>query len=63
MYNLFLWLILQNQALNTMKRKMAADLTRLFNENQELISEFHAADERAKKAMLVWRLLSKNIQH
>lgn len=43
--------ILQNQALNVMKRKMEADLTRLSNENEELISEFRVADERAKKAV------------
>lgn len=34
-----------------MKRKMESDLTRLSNENEELISEFRAADERAKKAV------------
>lgn len=34
-----------------MKRKLEADLTRLSSENEELISEFRAADERAKKAI------------
>lgn len=34
-----------------MKRKLEADLARLSSENEELISEFRAADERAKKAV------------
>lgn len=41
----------QHQALNVMKRKLEADLTHLSSENEELISEFRAADERAKKAV------------
>lgn len=41
----------QNQSLIIFKRKMEADLTRLSSENEELISEFRAADERAKKAV------------
>lgn len=48
---LFSYSILQNQALNVMRRKMESDLIRLSNENEELISEFRAADERAKKAV------------
>lgn len=46
-----LFFFLQNQALNVMKRKLESDLTRLSSENEELISEFRAADERAKKAV------------
>lgn len=42
----------QNQSLTIIKRKMEADMTRLMNENEELISEFRAADERAKKAIV-----------
>ncbi|XP_024920049.1 myosin-16-like isoform X3 [Cynoglossus semilaevis] len=42
---------MQNQSLIIFKRKMEADLTRLSSENEELISEFRAADERAKKAV------------
>lgn len=42
----------QNQSLTILKRKMEADLTRLSSENEELISEFRAADERAKKAVI-----------
>lgn len=34
-----------------MRRKLEADLARLSSENEELISEFRAADERAKKAV------------
>lgn len=34
-----------------LKRKLEADLTRLSTENEELISEFRSADERAKKAV------------
>ncbi|KAL2100734.1 hypothetical protein ACEWY4_002495 [Coilia grayii] len=41
----------QNQSLTIIKRKMEADMTRIMNENEELISEFRAADERAKKAI------------
>ncbi|XP_066545566.1 myosin-16 [Amia ocellicauda] len=41
----------QNQSLIIIKRKMEGDLQRISNENEELISEFRAADERAKKAV------------
>lgn len=41
----------QNQSLTILKRKLEADLARLSSENEELISEFRAADERAKKAV------------
>ncbi|XP_076123191.1 myosin-16-like [Alosa pseudoharengus] len=41
----------QNQSLIIIKRKMESDMTRIMNENEELISEFRAADERAKKAI------------
>lgn len=42
---------------------MEADLTRLSSENEELISEFRAADERAKKAItdVSTVLIPKNI--
>lgn len=46
-----LFLSLQNQSLTILKRKLEADLARLCSENEELISEFRAADERAKKAV------------
>uniref|UniRef100_A0A3B4AC58 Myosin motor domain-containing protein n=1 Tax=Periophthalmus magnuspinnatus TaxID=409849 RepID=A0A3B4AC58_9GOBI len=39
------------QSLVILKRKLEADLTKLCTENEELISEFRAADERAKKAV------------
>uniref|UniRef100_A0AAV2KIQ1 Myosin heavy chain n=1 Tax=Knipowitschia caucasica TaxID=637954 RepID=A0AAV2KIQ1_KNICA len=42
---------MQNQSLMVLKRKLEADLTKLSTENEELISEFRAADERAKKAV------------
>ncbi|KAM9346155.1 myosin-16-like [Symphorus nematophorus] len=42
---------MQNQSLTVLKRKLEADLTRLSSENEELISEFRSADERAKKAV------------
>ncbi|KAM6957857.1 myosin-16-like [Aplochiton taeniatus] len=42
---------IHNQSLTVIKRKMEAELTQLSNENEELISEFRAADERAKKAV------------
>ncbi|XP_020782992.2 myosin-16-like [Boleophthalmus pectinirostris] len=42
---------MQNQSLTILKRKLEADLTKLSTENEELISEFRAADERAKKAV------------
>ncbi|TKS91616.1 Myosin-16 [Collichthys lucidus] len=42
---------MQNQSLMILKRKLEADLTRLSTENEELISEFRSADERAKKAV------------
>uniref|UniRef100_A0A3Q3J9P9 Uncharacterized protein n=1 Tax=Monopterus albus TaxID=43700 RepID=A0A3Q3J9P9_MONAL len=42
---------MQNQSLTILKRKLEADVTRLSSENEELISEFRAADERAKKAV------------
>ncbi|XP_073350991.1 myosin-16-like [Pagrus major] len=42
---------MQNQSLTILKRKLEADLARLSSENEELISEFRSADERAKKAM------------
>ncbi|XP_078125300.1 myosin-16-like [Sander vitreus] len=42
---------MQNQSLNILKRKLEADLARLSSENEELISEFRSADERAKKAV------------
>ncbi|XP_054616465.1 myosin-16-like isoform X1 [Dunckerocampus dactyliophorus] len=42
---------MQNQSLTILKRKLEADLARLSSENEELISEFRAADERAKKAV------------
>ncbi|XP_026180047.1 myosin-16-like [Mastacembelus armatus] len=42
---------IQNQSLTILKRKLEADLARLSSENEELISEFRAADERAKKAV------------
>ncbi|XP_030646524.1 myosin-16-like [Chanos chanos] len=41
----------QNQSLIAIKRKMEADMVRLSNENEEIISEFRSADERAKKAI------------
>ncbi|KAM4634875.1 myosin-16-like [Polymixia lowei] len=41
-----------NQSLTILKRKLEADLTRLSSENEELISEFRSADERAKKAVI-----------
>lgn len=64
-HNIQYVIVLQNQALNTMKRKMEADLTRLPTENEELISEFRAADERAKKAVtdVSLALIFKNILH
>ncbi|KAF0032452.1 hypothetical protein F2P81_014742 [Scophthalmus maximus] len=43
---------MHNQSLTILKRKLEADLTRLSSENEELISEFRAADERAKKAVI-----------
>uniref|UniRef100_A0A4W6D7B1 Uncharacterized protein n=1 Tax=Lates calcarifer TaxID=8187 RepID=A0A4W6D7B1_LATCA len=43
---------MQNQSLTILKRKLEADLARLSSENEELISEFRAADERAKKAVI-----------
>ncbi|KAF3700456.1 Myosin-16 [Channa argus] len=43
---------MQNQSLTILKRKLEADLSRLSSENEELISEFRAADERAKKAVI-----------
>ncbi|XP_047426901.1 myosin-16-like [Mugil cephalus] len=43
---------MHNQSLTIMKRKMEADLARLSSENEELISEFRSADERAKKAVI-----------
>uniref|UniRef100_W5MAQ5 Myosin-16 n=1 Tax=Lepisosteus oculatus TaxID=7918 RepID=W5MAQ5_LEPOC len=43
--------LLQNQSLTLIKRKLEADFQRITNENEELISEFRAADERAKKAV------------
>ncbi|XP_039972878.1 myosin-16-like [Xiphias gladius] len=42
---------MQNQSLTILKRKLEAELARLSSENEELISEFRAADERAKKAV------------
>ncbi|XP_061892707.1 myosin-16-like [Entelurus aequoreus] len=42
---------IHNQSLTILKRKLEADLARLSSENEELISEFRAADERAKKAV------------
>ncbi|XP_051243442.1 myosin-16-like [Dicentrarchus labrax] len=42
---------MQNQSLTILKRKLEADLARLSSENEELISEFRSADERAKKAV------------
>ncbi|KAG7471466.1 myosin-16-like [Solea senegalensis] len=42
---------MHNQSLTILKRKLEADLTRVSSENEELISEFRAADERAKKAV------------
>uniref|UniRef100_A0A3B4Y833 Myosin-16-like n=1 Tax=Seriola lalandi dorsalis TaxID=1841481 RepID=A0A3B4Y833_SERLL len=42
---------MHNQSLTILKRKLEADLARLSTENEELISEFRAADERAKKAV------------
>ncbi|XP_042360130.1 myosin-16-like [Plectropomus leopardus] len=42
---------MQNQSLTILKRKLEADVTRLSSENEELISEFRSADERAKKAV------------
>ncbi|XP_071330359.1 myosin-16-like [Trachinotus anak] len=42
---------MQNQSLTILKRKLEADLARLSSENEELISEFRAAEERAKKAV------------
>ncbi|XP_056144570.1 myosin-16-like [Lampris incognitus] len=42
---------IHNQSLTVLKRKLEADLARLSSENEELISEFRAADERAKKAV------------
>ncbi|KAM3864461.1 LOW QUALITY PROTEIN: myosin-16-like [Diretmus argenteus] len=44
-------LCIHNQSLIILKRKLEADLARLTSENEELISEFRSADERAKKAM------------
>ncbi|KAL4658223.1 myosin-16-like [Arapaima gigas] len=44
-------LTVQNQSLIVIKRKTEADITRLTNENEELISEYRVADERAKKAI------------
>ncbi|XP_071762474.1 myosin-16-like [Centroberyx gerrardi] len=43
---------MQNQSLTILKRKLEADLARLSSENEELISEFRSADERAKKAVI-----------
>uniref|UniRef100_A0A665TV44 Myosin-16-like n=1 Tax=Echeneis naucrates TaxID=173247 RepID=A0A665TV44_ECHNA len=43
---------MQNQSLTILKRKLEADLARLSSENEELISEFRAAEERAKKAVI-----------
>ncbi|KAM7386501.1 hypothetical protein PAMA_009217 [Pampus argenteus] len=42
---------MQNQSLTILKRKLEADLARLSSDNEELISEFRCADERAKKAV------------
>ncbi|KPP71628.1 myosin-6-like [Scleropages formosus] len=42
---------IQNHNLITIKRKMESDMTRIINENEELISEFRSAEERAKKAV------------
>ncbi|XP_040918611.1 myosin-16-like [Toxotes jaculatrix] len=42
---------MQNQSLTILKRKLEADLARLSSENEELISEFRSAEERAKKAV------------
>ncbi|XP_068192218.1 myosin-16-like [Antennarius striatus] len=41
-----------NQSLTILKRKLEADLARLTGENEELISEFRSADEKAKKAVI-----------
>ncbi|KAH1183969.1 hypothetical protein KIL84_014585 [Mauremys mutica] len=41
----------QNQSLLVIKRKLESDLMRITSEHEEMISEFRAADERAKKAM------------
>ncbi|XP_067471897.1 myosin-16-like [Thunnus thynnus] len=43
---------MQNQSLTILKRKLEADLARLSSENEELITEFRSADERAKKAVI-----------
>ncbi|XP_051797509.1 myosin-16-like [Acanthochromis polyacanthus] len=43
---------MQNQSLTILKRKMETDLAQLSSENEELISEFRATDERAKKAVI-----------
>ncbi|KAG7239436.1 hypothetical protein INR49_028907 [Caranx melampygus] len=43
---------MHNQSLTILKRKLEADLARLSSENEELISEFRAAEERAKKAVI-----------
>lgn len=47
----FFPLLLQNQSLLVVKRKLESDVQRISNEHEELISEFRSADERAKKAM------------
>ncbi|XP_037648480.1 myosin-16-like [Sebastes umbrosus] len=39
------------QSLTILKRKLEADLAQLSSENEELISEFRSADEKAKKAV------------
>uniref|UniRef100_A0A8C3SXI7 Myosin-16 n=1 Tax=Chelydra serpentina TaxID=8475 RepID=A0A8C3SXI7_CHESE len=41
----------QNQSLLVIKRKLESDFMRITSEHEEMISEFRAADERAKKAM------------
>nr|XP_006637180.1 PREDICTED: myosin-16 isoform X1 [Lepisosteus oculatus]XP_015215928.1 PREDICTED: myosin-16 isoform X1 [Lepisosteus oculatus]XP_015215929.1 PREDICTED: myosin-16 isoform X1 [Lepisosteus oculatus] len=41
----------QNQSLIIIKRKLEADFQHITNENEELLSQFRAADERAKKAV------------
>ncbi|XP_029433444.1 myosin-16 isoform X2 [Rhinatrema bivittatum] len=41
----------QNQTLLVIKRKLESDVQHLTNENEELIGEYRAAEERAKKAV------------
>ncbi|KAM6156419.1 LOW QUALITY PROTEIN: uncharacterized protein MYH16 [Erethizon dorsatum] len=42
---------IQNQSLLMVKHKLVSDVQCISNKHEELVSEFHAVDERAKKAM------------